>query len=168
MELDWSYLLKSMLVDIVVLFVLNALLALSAPEVIPYTREDIFNSSEISWGARTLVEELFWSSFFIGYFMSLYITNGVRFDLLGSKVDPPEWYRHQIPYLRRFPRNLFLRSLFIGIIALFLFFPVSCIICEILALESLTYWDFVVFKGFYSALIGAPLGLLIRIVALGD
>ncbi|MGV9204119.1 MAG: hypothetical protein ACOC44_08910 [Promethearchaeia archaeon] len=167
-KLDWNYLLKSMLGDIIIILILNFLIGLAAPKKVPYLRGDMLTNTDITLLIRSVAEEIFWTPVVLGFLMTLIVSNGVRLDLLGNRVDPPEWYRHQITFLKHFPDNLFVRALFIAFISLLIFFPITAVVMGSLEIEAFSFWQFVYFKGIYSAGIAAFIGFLIRIVALGD
>ena len=164
-ELDVRYLYICLLWDIFWAFMVNAFFGLLATPTIP-----LFGIAEGRnfFSAESLFMDAFWMNFYSGFFIVLFVTTGTREDLKKGKVKSPTWNRYDIPILKILPKYMLIRGFVFSVICLLTFFPIGLLTLLLLEVESLSYWNFVIIKGFYGIIISIPTALVVRLCALGD
>jgi len=164
MEIDVRYILKGVGTDFLVGILIGGLGGLLTPDPIPILRT---NFSEFFLIPPTIVEDLFWFVFLTIFLMTIILTYIVRFEMLIGRINPPEWYRHQIPLLRNLPDNLLVRALLMAVVGIFLFMPITYMMFGALQITSIPHWNYIVFRGLYGALVLPIIGVIVRLSALG-
>ncbi|MBD3227515.1 MAG: hypothetical protein GF329_04930 [Candidatus Lokiarchaeota archaeon] len=164
MKINIRYIGKGIIIDFVVGLLLCALGGLGVPNPIPLIREKL---RIVSIFPQSISEDLLILVFLLGVGMTILGTLSVRLELLGGRIDPPEWYSHQIPFLKRLPDNLLVRSLVIGALSIIIFIPITYLFLGALQITSIPYWNYIVFRGLYGAFILPFIGIIVRLDALG-
>jgi len=164
-EINVRYLFICFLIDLFSAFFINFGFGLFATETIP-----LFGTAEGRnlLSPESLFMDLFWINLYSGFFIVIFVTNGVREDFKKGKIKPPPWDRKSIPIIKYLPRNTLTRALFFSIICLVSFFPLGLLALLLLRVESLPYWNFVFMKALYGVLVSIPIAFIVRISALGD
>ena len=164
-EIDVRYFFICLLTDIVSAFFVNVFFGLFATPTVPLLGTAV-GRNVIS--PENLIMDLFWINVGSGFFIVLFITFFLIFDLENGKAKPPAWNRKDIPVLKHLPRNMILRGIVFSIICLLIFFPIGVLALFLLQIEALPRWNFIIMKALYGVLVSVPTAFTVRVCALGD
>jgi len=153
----FQYFLHGWIFNIAVNYIINGIFGLLAKE-----------SVIVFGGYGSLLIDFLQMCLYLGFFLTLLVSLGIRGDIEKGKVKPLKMRRSEIPILKKLPANLIYRSLVMACITLIIFFPLSIGILVNLQVTSLPYWNFVAFKAFYGAFMAAVIEPIVRLSALTD
>ena len=164
-EIDVKYLFICSVIDLFSAFFVNFGFGLLATPNIP-----LLGTAEGRnfFSPENLIMDCFWISLYSGFFIVLFVTNGVREDFKKGKVKSPIWNRKSIPVLKHLPKYMLIRGIVFGLICVFIFFPIGVTALLLLQVESLPYWNFVIIKSSFGVIVSLPTAFTVRICALGD
>ena len=154
----FQYFLQNWIFNIAVNYVINGLFGLFAQQ----------DPVVVFGGYGSLLIDFLQMCLYLGFFLTLFVSVGVRGDIEKDKIKPLKVRRNEIPVLKKLPANLIYRSLVMGGVALVVFFPMSIGILVNLQVSSLPYWNFVAFKAFYGAFMAAIIEPVVRLSVLTD
>jgi hypothetical protein len=112
------------------------------------------------WGWPGIVADSMIMIFLLTYLTCLVIT-WVTYQKIGQKKVPAlAWRRKSHPVLKYLPAGIWWRSFAMRVIYLIVLTPVLVLVLTVLGVDSMSYWQFVTFKGSFAglnALRGGPL-----------
>ncbi len=153
----FQYFLRGWIFNVAVNYVINGLFGLLA------------NNTVIAFGGYgSILIDFLQMCLYLGFFLTLLVTLGIRGDIEKEKVKPLKVRRSEIPVLRKLPENIVYRSLVMACVTFIIFMPLSIGLLINLQVSSLTYWNFVAFKAFYGAFMAAIVEPIVRLSALTD
>lgn len=153
----FQYFLINWIINIAINYVVNGLFGILAKDPVI-----------VFGGYGSLVIDFVLMTFGLGFFLTLFVTFGIRGDIKKEKVQPLKLRRSEIPVLKKLPTNLVYRSLVIGCVMFIIFEPLAIGILVNLQVTELPYWNFLAFKAFYGAFMAAVIEPIIRLSALTD
>lgn len=153
----FQYFLINWIINIAINYVVNGLFGILAKDPVI-----------VFGGYGSLVIDFVLMTFGLGFFLTLFVTFGIRGDIKKEKVQPLKLRRSEIPALKKLPTNLVYRSLVIGCVMFIIFEPLAIGILVNLQVTELPYWNFLAFKAFYGAFMAAVIEPIIRLSALTD
>ena len=153
----FQYFLINWIINIAINYVVNGLFGILAKDPVI-----------VFGGYGSLVIDFVLMTFGLGFFLTLFVTFGIRGDIKKEKVQPLKLRRSEIPILKKLPTNLVYRSLVIGCVMFIIFEPLAIGILVNLQVTELPYWNFLAFKAFYGAFMAAVIEPIIRLSALTD
>ena len=154
----FQYFLRNWIFNITINYVINGLFGLLA------TTDPVIAFG----GYGTILIDFLQMCLYLGFFLTLFVTLGVRGHIEKEKVKPLKVRRSEIPVLKKLPTNVIYRSLVMACITFIIFLPMSIGLLVNLQVSSLPYWNFVAFKAFYGAFMAAIIEPIVRLSALTD
>lgn len=153
----FQYFLRGWIFNVAVNYVINGLFGLLA------------NNTVIAFGGYgSILIDFLQMCLYLGFFLTLLVTLGIRGDIEKEKVKPLKVRRSEIPVLKKLPENIVYRSLVMACVTFIIFMPLSIGLLINLQVSSLPYWNFVAFKAFYGAFMAAIVEPIVRLSALTD
>ena len=153
----FQYFLQSWIINIAINYVVNGLLGILAKDPVP-----------VFGGYGSLVIDFVLMTCGLGFFLTLFVTFGIREDIKKEKVKPLKLRRSEIPVLKKVPVNIVYRSLTMACVTFIIFMPLAIGLLINLQVTSLPYWNFIAFKAFYGAFMAAIIEPIVRLSALTD
>ena len=153
----FRYFLINWIINIAINYVVNGLFGILAKDPVI-----------VFGGYGSLVIDFVLMTFGLGFFLTLFVTFGIRGDIKKENVEPLKVRRSEIPVIKKLPTNMVYRSLVMACVTFIIFEPLAIGILVNLQVTSLPYWNFVAFKAFYGAFMAAVIEPIIRLSALTD
>ncbi len=153
----FQYFLYSWIFNVAINYFINGMFGLFASNIV-----------SVFGGYGTLVIDFVLMTLGLGFFLTLFVSVGVRGDIKKEKVTPLKVRRSDIPVLKKMPENIYVRSLAMACITFIIFEPLAIGILVVLQVSSLPYWNFVAFKAFYGAFMASVIEPFVRLSALTD
>jgi hypothetical protein len=154
----FQYFLQGWIFNIAVNYVINGLFGLLAQQ-----------DPVIAFGGYgSILIDFVQMCLYLGFFLTLLVTLGIRGDIKKEKVEPLKVRRSEIPVLKKLPANIIYRSLVMACMTFIVFMPLAIGLLINLQVTSLPYWNFVAFKAFYGAFMAAVVEPIVRLSALTD
>jgi len=153
----FQYFLYNWIFNIAVNYFINGLFGLLAKDPV-----------QVFGGYGSLMIDFLQMCLYLGFFLTLLVSLGIRGDIEKEKIKPLQVRRSAIPILKKLPTNLIYRSLVMACVTFIIFFPLAIGIMVNLQVYSLPYWNFVAFKAFYGAFMAAMIEPIVRVSALSD
>lgn len=120
------------------------------------------------WGWPGIVADSMIMIFLLTYLTCLVITWVTHQKVGQKKIAPLAWRRTSHPVLKYLPAGIWWRSFAMGVIYLIVLTPVLVLVLTVLGVDSMSYWQFVTFKGSFAGLNALLVGPLSAFSALGD
>ncbi|HSV96581.1 MAG TPA: hypothetical protein VLM75_06565 [Spirochaetota bacterium] len=120
------------------------------------------------WGWPGIVADSMIMIFLLTFLTCLVITWTTYQKIKQKKITALTRRSVSHPVLRHLPANLWIRSLVLGVIYLLVLTPVLILVLTALNVDSMTFWQFVIFKGSFAGINALLVGPLSAFIALGD
>lgn len=153
----FQYFLRNWIFNIAVNYMINGFFGLLATDPV------------IAFGGYgSILIDFLQMCLYLGFFLTLLVTLGIRGDIEKGKVKPLKVRRSEIPVLKKLPANIIYRSLVMACVTFIIFMPLAIGLLINLQVTSLPFWNFVAFKAFYGAFMAAIIEPIVRLSALTD
>ena len=153
----FQYFLRNWIFNIAVNYMINGFFGLLATDPV------------IAFGGYgSILIDFLQMCLYLGFFLTLLVTLGIRGDIEKGKVKPLKVRRSEIPVLKKLPANIIYRSLVMACVTFIIFMPLAIGLLINLQVPSLPFWNFVAFKAFYGAFMAAIIEPIVRLSALTD
>ncbi len=120
------------------------------------------------WGWPGIVADSMIMIFLLTFLTCLVITWVTYQKIKQKKIAALAWRRASHPVLKYLPANIWWRSLLLGVVYLVLLTPVVILVLTALGVDSMSFWQFVTFKGSFAGVNALLVGPLSALCALGD
>jgi len=120
------------------------------------------------WGSSSIISDSIIMVFVLTSLTVLVITFVTNLKVKQKKLTALTWRRSSHPVLKLLPANIWWRSIIMGIIYLIILIPLIILALTLLKVQSMTFWNFVLFKASFAGINAFLVGPLSAFSALGD
>jgi hypothetical protein len=141
----------------VVNFVLNAVIALL-----------LFRHQAIIplWGQQSIAGDTVGTTFLLPLITCLIVTPLARHQIRAGRLPALEWTRASHPQLGWLPRGTFARALVFGLVTAVAVAPPAIGVLNVLSVNRMSFWPFILFKATFAAVLGAAVTPVIALWAI--